>query len=261
MSTSHLPQEIIDDIIGRVDGLVESNGSLALVSKAFRPRVQRLLFHHIILDDKRPGRTERLSRVLARNPTLGEYVHKVSLVHSRAGIYTEMAQAPDMLEHILRACRIQTLSITHGIIPQQMIQLLSFQNLPSLRSLKLGSVSRIRMDALHDILSLHPPLDQLVLCTSHLYSPWSSRRERIPVKRLQINASCLLPENDWTFENLYSVEEEFTIRVMIASAPEIVAVNKALQVWGTALRRLRFDLLYFALPQRESSCHHCSKAR
>jgi hypothetical protein len=73
MSLLQLPQEIIDDILSRVDCLQQS--SLALVCTAFRPQVQRMRFREIELWNVTfPDRTERLGDILARNPTLGEHV-------------------------------------------------------------------------------------------------------------------------------------------------------------------------------------------
>jgi hypothetical protein len=71
MNVPLLPQELIDNITNRVPSSWLSYESLlALVSKVFRPRVQRLLFHHVTLNEERPARTERLSNMLACNPRL-----------------------------------------------------------------------------------------------------------------------------------------------------------------------------------------------
>jgi hypothetical protein len=70
MTMLQLPQEIKADFLRQ--------GSLALVSKAFRPQVQRMRFRELTLHNVRASeRTERLSDILVLNPTLGEHVQTV----------------------------------------------------------------------------------------------------------------------------------------------------------------------------------------
>jgi hypothetical protein len=250
MNAPSLPPEIVDDIISRVDCLRQS--SLALVSKDFRPQVQRLRFRHITLHDERPDRTERLSNVLVRNPTLGNYVQMVSLAFSRARkIDSAKGQASDMLERILRACHIQTLVITYGVVPQQIIQLLSARNLPHLRCLKLGKASHTPMDTLHDVLSLHPSLDQVELYTTHLHISRSPSREPIHFKRLCVTVQNTGVENDWASDNWYRVDEEFTIIISAVWPRHIVPISHALQAWASTSRRVCFRMKTISLSLRE----------
>jgi hypothetical protein len=258
MSISLLPQEILDDIIRRVDCRRQS--SLALVSTAFRPQVQRMIFHKITLHNARiPDRTERLSDILVRNPTLGEYVQTACLDYDRLESEPERDQAPGMLERVLRACRIQSLTITGRAVSQEIVQLLSPQYLPHLRSLKLNSSVKMSVDALHDVLFLHSPLDQLELHMAHI--PWSPRRERIRVKRLHVyTISHLPPGNTCTFDNLYDAEEELTIVVDVTSSVQAAVINEALRAWGSTSRRLCFRIFNFILSQRKLSCCPCSSS-
>jgi hypothetical protein len=255
-----MPQEILDDILSRVDCPEQS--SLALVSKAFRPQVQRLRFHKITLEEEHPDRTERVSNVLALNPSLGGYVHTVCLARTwNSGINqkSKKAQALDLLERVLRACSIQTLIVSSGFVTQHDIRLLSPQNLPHLRSLWLNPSCLVPMDALHNVLSLHPPLEHLWFCTFHLPTPCSPGRERIRVKRLRVIVDRPSSKNDWTFDHLCNVEEELRIRVLTTLNSEHTAINKALQFWGVTSRRLRIDIFSGVL--REFRRHPCSKAR
>jgi hypothetical protein len=216
MSVPQLPQEIIDDIISRVDCLRQS--SLALVSTAFRPQVQRLRFHHVTLEDEHPRKTERLSNALVRNPTLGEYVQAVSLAHSwDSEMNADRGQAQDILGRVLRACRIHTLIFARGPVPLHILPLISPQILLHLRSLKLSRASRTPMGALHDALSLRPQLHHLELWTDHLYTedaPRRDEREPIRFKRIHVIVDRAPPEGIWTLENSYNVEEEVAIFVM-----------------------------------------------
>jgi hypothetical protein len=251
MSLLQLPQEILDDIIRRVDCRRQS--SLALVSTAFRPQVQRMIFHKITLHNARiPDRTERLSHVLARNPTLGEYVQTVSLSYYRRE--TEIKR----LERVLRACRIQSLILANGFFPQPIVQLFSPQNLPHLRSLKLNNSVKLSMDALHDVLSLHSSLDHLELNLAHLHTSWSPRRERICVKRLHVITVSDPAENSRTFDGLYHVEEELMIIVWVTSSVEAAVINEALQAWGAITHRLCFHVLQYSLSQRKLHYYSCS---
>jgi hypothetical protein len=247
MGLPTLPQEIIDDIVIKADWLEDR--SLALVSKAFRPQAQRRRFSSIRLDDRRPGTFARLDQVLVRNPTLGEYVHTVSLAYrwdpESASGHTEpqMAQAPDLLERVLRACRVDRIVFDTGVIPQQIVQLLSPQNVPHLRSLKVEILTVMPMDTVHHVLSLHPPMHQLELSASHLCTlkaPSSLRREPLRLKRLHFNVDNVEHPGSWTFGDLYSAEEEFTINVNTLYRWHAAMINHALQVWGTTPRRLCF---------------------
>jgi hypothetical protein len=246
-----LPQEIIDVIISQTDGFPDPE--LALVSKAFRPQVQRWRFSHITLDGHCLSMFARLDQILVRNPTLGEYVQTVSLVYdwevaSPASGHTEpgMAQAaPGLLGRILRACRVDRIVFETGIAPQQIVQLLSPQNVPHLRSLTLGKLTVIPMNTLHHVLSLHPPMRQLELSASHLYTwnaPSSSRGERLPLKRLHFNVEIIVHGDSWTFDDLYSVEEEFKIDVDALFRWHTDMINQALQTWGSTSRRLCFHV-------------------
>jgi hypothetical protein len=209
MSLLQLPQEIIDDILSRVDCLQQS--SLALVCKAFRPQVQRLRFHHITLKDRPPERTARLADVLVHDPTLGEHVQTLSLkFRMDSESNPQKSLAPDVLERVLRACRIRTLIIVHGWVPERISQMFSPCNLPHLRSLICYPGSYIPMDALHDFLSLHPPLDQLELFINHLYTEdtsWMDMREPIRVKKIEIIIPTGANNDTWALGNIFNVEE------------------------------------------------------
>jgi hypothetical protein len=243
MSAPLLPQEIIDNIISGLDW--SGDNSLALISKAFRSSVQRLRFRHIALHDDRPDRTGRLSNAIVRNPTLGEYVQSVTLVYSQDKDRQEMTQALDMVQHVLRACHIQKLIIADGVVSQHMAQLFSPRTLPHLRSLLLGKVTFTPINLLHDVLSLHPPLDKLELWTSHLYIALGSpQREPIRVKRLRIMLDRAPIEDSWLLGRLYNVEEEVAISLYAPWAIYCTApINQALQAWGSTPRRLRIDVL------------------
>jgi hypothetical protein len=238
-----LPQEIIDNIITELDW--SGDNSLALISKAFCSSVQRLRFRHIAFHDECPDRTERLSDIIVRNPTLGDYVQSVTLVYSQSKDRQEMARAPDILERVLRACRIQKLIIADGVISQQIAQLFSPQTLPHLRSLLLGKVAFTPINLLHDVLSLHPPLEKLELWTSHLYIALGNpQREPIRVKRLRIMLDRAPVEDSWSLGRLYNVEEEVAISLYAPWAIYCTApINQVLQAWGSTPRRLRIDVL------------------
>jgi hypothetical protein len=250
MSVPQLPQEVINDIISRVDCLQQS--SLALVCKAFRPQVQRLRFHQITLDDERPRRTDRLSSVLACNPTLSDHVHTVRLAYGwDSKINAERGQAPDILERVLQACQIHVLIFAYGTVPLQILQLLSPRNVPYLRSLRLSSASRTPMDALHDALSLLPPLNYLDLWTDYLYTevaPWRDGREPLRVKKMHVGVGRAPTEDSWTLGSSYTVEDEVAISLYAPWASDCAGpINNVLQAWGSTPRRLRIDVSYGAL--------------
>jgi predicted protein tyrosine phosphatase len=156
-----------------------------------------------------------------------------------------------MLERILRACRIQTLIITYGFVPQHIVQLLHPQNLRHLRCLKLDKASRIPANILHAFLSLHPPLDQLELYTTHLNALRSPIREPIHVKRLCVTVQSTGAGNYWTYDNLYRVNEELTIIVSASSAQHAAHISRAFQVWASTSRRVCFRMKTISLSLRE----------
>jgi hypothetical protein len=219
MSASLLPQEIIDDIVRRADWY--RSGSLALVSKVFRPQVQRLRFCHITLKDLPSERTERLSKVLARNPILGGHVQMVTLSFwYNSKVDLEETQAPGMLERILQACRIQTLMFSYGTVSMQIIQLIASQGLPHLRSLVLAGTSHAPMDALYDALSLCPPIDNLELFIDHINAidiPQRLRRQPVRVKQLRLTVDRDPTEGSWTPGSFLDVEEELAISLWLAA--------------------------------------------
>jgi hypothetical protein len=201
-----LPQEIIDYIIAKLDYPSEL-GSCALVSRAFRPQAQRLLFSHVVLDDDCPNSLADLAQILAQNSTLGRYVQSAGLwLNGRASIggegmasdKSELAKVVCDLETTLRACHIRQLTIYTARFTKDNIRILSGENLPYLKVFGAAYAALRPAAAMRTVLSRLPPLDQLELRLAHLFTSedaTSLEHGPIQVKRLHLNAS-VLPSQD-----------------------------------------------------------------
>jgi hypothetical protein len=243
MSLPQLPQEIIDNIIRNVKRSYSDEvlSNCALVSKSFRPQAQRLRFNQIMLDGRRPSHLKQFSQILVQNPALREYVKIVSLLHHGfENSLTSMGRMDDILAHVLRACRIKVLSLLGGRYSKRNIHLLSPLTLPHLRVLYTNGASFKPKILLHDVVSQHPPLDQLDLTLSYLYithDQWSPGRELVRINRLHIYAGHSEFQDDSMLRMVYSGVEE--LEIDISTLETAVHVKQILEVWGVMLRRLR----------------------
>jgi hypothetical protein len=216
----------------------------ALVSKAFRPQAQRRQSNQITLDDRRLTQLESFSQILMHNPALSEYVQIVQLLlRGFDKKLTSMARTVDILAHVLRACRIEVLILPRGRYSERNVHLLSPRTLPHLRALYVtGTFFEPKM-LLHDVVSQHPPLDQLRLILADLYitnKQWNPERELVRVNRIHIYVGYTEFQDDSMLRIIYSGIEELVIDTSSTWLLETALhVNQVLEVWGVMLRRLR----------------------
>jgi hypothetical protein len=241
-----LPQEIIDHIITKLDD-PRHLGSCALVSRAFCPQAQRLLFSHVILDDDYPYKLTDLAHILAQNPTLASYVRSAHLLlDCRAGRSREgtigggsgPAQAAHDIESILRACRIEELEVHRTELTSASKRVLSSENLPYLKRFCVMHVFMGATAAMHDLLSAFPPLDQLELDLGHfaIYDRTMSLKHRpVHVKRLHINTLivCTLPHRH--LSDVCTGLKELKLILQFKDAQVAEPVNDLLKSWDAEL--------------------------
>jgi hypothetical protein len=258
----HLPQEIIDRIITELDD-PRHLGSCALVSRAFRPQAQRLLFSHVVLHDDFPSRQQQLAQILDQNPTLGCYAQSVDLWLStratigRRGIATEDSQPTQAvrdLETIFRACSIRELDIHGAILTIDSARALSGQGLPYL---KRFCASLAPVTALRDVLPKLPPLDHLELRLAHLFTNKDTTgHEHRPVraKRLHVTANLFpLPGlSHLAPADVCAGVKELKLIISIEKLTKFI--NPVLEAWGAELDQLHLDVDTTCRPLRESSC-------
>ncbi|KAF8058194.1 hypothetical protein FPV67DRAFT_1676450 [Lyophyllum atratum] len=79
MSSVTVPQEIVEDIVGRLRGDPITLQSCSLVSWSFRAASQQLLFAPIVLTLRNTARNQLLHYVLSMNPILATYVRSIHL--------------------------------------------------------------------------------------------------------------------------------------------------------------------------------------
>jgi hypothetical protein len=258
-----LPQEIIDYIIAELDHQPRALCRFALVSRAFRPQAQRLLFSYVFLDNDNPNRLKQLAQILAQNPSLGRYTQSVDLwlnsrdrMSSHRSDESGLAQAVHDLERILRACHIRELFIMRVRLTKDSLRILLGANLPYLKQLRLASVSSTPTARLRDVLSKLPPLDQLELGLTHLFvnEDVSTSQEHKPVhvNRLHVTADSRLSDHfrHLALASLCAGIKELKLRMMSEELADLV--TQVLQFCGAELLQLHLHITVRRVLLRES---------
>ncbi|KAF8065404.1 hypothetical protein FPV67DRAFT_1502810 [Lyophyllum atratum] len=143
-----VPQEIVEDIVEKLRGDPRTLHSCSLVSWSFRTASQQLLFHHILLDVRKMGHSQRFHCVLSKNPTLASYIRSIHLEIDDMSLIPEVTicRILDMAKPHVRELSIDDSGTTgsaggwvymHSDLQNSLLSIIAS---PSCMSLTLGAV-------------------------------------------------------------------------------------------------------------------------
>lgn len=254
--TDHvLPAELIDQVIDHLHDDVSSLRACSLTCRAWVPSARFHLFHDVVLT---PERAVNFMALLETRPHISHFVRSLFIKGNPFQLYRKSYHFDAVIPAIsskltrLKALRIECVTLAQqGIVMSALIQ-----NLSTLRSLSISSVTFNRFRDFAAFIIAHPLLERLELGqiwwnkSVDAASQWEDVFREYPELRSRLQSISLNDTSHNVFDWISSHYSVLPVRTLAVSTCHVSHITKLLQVLGPSLEHLSFSIYSAQYPPK-----------